>query len=144
MAEAITTDSTLRGLLRTARHHAKLSQKEAAEKAGCSPSWWRRVESASEVNVAPDKMANMLDAVGVLPEHLEIIHRPVLAELLRERQAFEEISQDGEGLEEYLMRAPAPRQLREELIAYVRARTAQPFRYRSYRTEPFADQFRPG
>ena len=140
MAETITTDGTLRGLLRTARRHARLSQREAAEKAGCSLSWWRRVESAYETKVTPDGMIDMLDAVGVHPEHLEQIDRPVLAVMLKNRQAFRIVSSD-EGLEEYLMNAPAPPELREELIAYVRARTStKPFRYRP---EPFADQFWP-
>lgn len=142
----ITTNAELRGLLRTGRKHARLSQKDAALKAGVSPAWWKRVESAYETSVAPDTLAAMLESVGVLPEHLYAIGDADMAQRLLARQSFRVVTahqnnhQDPRALEEYLMKAPAPEDLRQELVAYVRARC----QLTPGRTEPFSDQFLPG
>jgi transcriptional regulator with XRE-family HTH domain len=135
----ITTNSRLRGLLRTARRSTRLSQKDAALKAGVSPAWWKRVESAYDTSVAAETLADMLDAVNVLPEHLQRLDEDDLAELMAARQSFRTIKESTQpSLEEYLMKAPASDELRRELVTYVRAR-----QFTHIRTEPFSDQFSP-
>lgn len=135
----VITNAKLRGLLRTARRSAKLSQNDAAAKAGVSTTWWKRIESAYETTVSGETFASMLDAVGVIPAHLTELNEPGVAELLAAHQAFRTIGDATRvSLEEYLMKAPAPEELRLELIAYVKARNMMRFR-----EEPFADQFNP-
>jgi transcriptional regulator with XRE-family HTH domain len=140
MTGTITTNAPLRGLLRTARRHTRLSQKEAAAKAGVSSAWWKRVESAYETSVSAETLADMLDAVGVLPGHLDDLGEHVLAELIIARQSFRDtVTSSQESLEEYLMNAPAADDLRHELITYVRTRSV----LRTIRSDPFTDQFHP-
>lgn len=139
------TNQNLRSLLRTARSLARLSQKEAARKAGVSPAWWKRVESAAETTVAPETLVSMLDAVGVLPRHLDDLNEHELAELLQSRISFRSAKGpaapevlDSRALEAYLLKAPAPEDVRQGLVAYARAQ-----RTLRLRTEPFQDQFLP-
>jgi hypothetical protein len=146
--ETITANANLRMLLRTGRRHARLSQRNAAELAGVSPAWWKRVESAYETKVATDTLTDMLTAVGVLPEHLDKLGELQVAEALMARQEFHRVARehddgfsDGQDLEKYLMAAPASESLRHELIAYVRARRLP--RIGVGRVEPFADLFNP-
>lgn len=141
---ALTTNENLRALLRTARSHARISQKDAAAKAGVSVAWWKRVESAYETAVAPETLAAMLDAVGVVPLHLESMGEYALARLLETHQSFRETADssrnrdDGRLLEEYLMNAPASDDIRRALVAFARN-----LRSLRLRPEPFQDQFLP-
>lgn len=142
-SSTLTMNANLRSLLRTARKASRLSQKEAAAKAGVSVAWWKRVESAYETSVAPETLAAMLDAAGAVPLHLEAMGEYALARLLEARQSFRETAdgtrpRDSSLLEAYLLNAPASENIRLALVAF--ARNLHTLRLRP---EPFQDQFLP-
>lgn len=133
----IRTDMQLRTLLRTARKAARLSQDAAAKRAGVSRAWWRRLESAAEVTVTEDTLTEMMEAVGVQPEHLRALGHQALAENLARRLEFDKVTVNNSAtLEQYLMHAPASEEVKLALVI-----TARTMREIQRGDEPFADRF---
>lgn len=130
-------DTQLRTLLRTARRAAHLSQQEAARRAGVSRAWWRRIESAAEITVTEETLTEMMEAVGVQPEHLRALGHNDLAESLTRRREFDKVTANSTAaLEQYLMNAPASDEVKLALVITVRT-----MHEIQRGDEPFADRF---
>lgn len=103
-------------LIALAQKRARLSQREAARRAGMSEARWRNIVSGYQtvsagvhapVRGPADTIARMAQAVGVTPENLGAVDREDAAEILRELLA--EAAQKSE---------PNPEEMtRDELIA---------------------------
>lgn len=77
----IELDTNLRYVIRTSRHHARLTQREAAAKAGISEIWWAQLESGIKAVTTTDRLVDMLAVTKTPPRalrkagHSEIAHQ---------------------------------------------------------------------
>lgn len=100
-----------------------MTQRAAAQRAGVSRGWWKRVEAA-DLAVGEKTLLDMLEAVGVRPIHLHQIGHQDLAGQLARREAFARDASLDRNLEDYLHAAPADPVTRDALVLLARALAA--------------------
>lgn len=114
-------------LLQRARKARRLSQAEAASRAGVSPQTWGRIERG-EGRGEPETIAHMAQAVGVSTARLKIF-RPDAAEILHEIEGGDDETEDDfeAGIQAMLAKLPdEDRSIVEEVYReYMETRSRQ-------------------
>lgn len=128
----------LRELLRAARGHLHLTQREAAKRAGIDPSWWKKLENGSRSVTQASTIAAMCVAVQITPHKLESIGLPRLAFQVKTALAAKPLSS-----EEHIARAPGMSEHEKRmLIGLLRAMRVAGDGQKDPQKDPFSDHLR--
>lgn len=121
--QRVTITRQLRRLIRlTRKDRARLTQREASDRAGLSEVWWRQIENGHTEYATADTLAAMCDVLDIAPDQLRRLGEDHLAELVEERHELLEPEGAADAMEAHIMTTPGlTESQRKTLAAMARA-----------------------